>query len=37
MLDLLNQPYEGLTQDQIELFKKNRFIKLKNVFSSILI
>ena len=37
MLDLLNQPYEDLTQDQIELFKKNRFIKLKNVFSSILI
>tara|TARA_B100001559_G_scaffold214952_1_gene180223 strand:+ start:147 stop:953 length:807 start_codon:yes stop_codon:yes gene_type:complete len=37
MLDLLNQPYEYLTQDQIELFKKNRFIKLKNVFSSILI
>ena len=37
MFDLLNQHYEDLTQDQIELFKKNRFIKLKNVFSSILI
>ncbi len=36
MLESLDQPYV-LNQDQIEFFKKNRFIKLKNVFSSLLI
>lgn len=36
MFELLNQPY-SLTQEQISFFKKYRFIKLKNVFSSELI
>lgn len=36
MFELLNQPY-SLTQEQINFFKKYRFIKLKNVFSSELI
>ena len=36
MFELLNKPY-SLTQEQIDFFKNNRFIKLKNVFSSELI
>ena len=36
MFELLNQPY-SLSQEQINFFKKYRFIKLKNVFSSELI
>ena len=36
MFELLNQPY-SLTKEQIIFFKKNRFIKLRDVFSKELI